>query len=269
MGLEPLPPEHIEGADFPVALRGYDRREVDEFLGEVASQQRALLEELMEIKQSADNAYLDFGREVGRVLQQAKTSADQILSKAEEDSAKLREEANRTAQETVEKSRQQAEETRAAAERDALERIRDAQEKVQRLQETELEVRQRLQSWREMLRSMGEQIERAEAAPTVGSASQEARSPQEGDGLQPAAPEDRADTRTETDEGAGLTPAGELAQAGQAAGLRPPGERTQTDTGIDQPLRWSSSSERSQGDADVDPPRSWRPSGTEDASPNV
>ena len=251
MALEPLPPEDIEGAAFATALRGYDRKEVDDFLSEVASQQRALLDELVEIKQSADNAYLDFGREVGRVLQQAKSSADQILGKAEEDSAKLREEAARTAEQTIEESRRRADEMRAAAERDALERIRDADEKVQRLQETELDVRQRLHSWRDMLRTVGEQIERAEAEPTVGVGPEGALSPPEGDGAQADGSEDRAQHEGEKPQRV-WTPAEERGEprpeVEQAVRLRPGGDR---------------------GDGDAQQGESWRPSGTEDGSPNL
>jgi cell division initiation protein len=153
----------IERADFSVALRGYDRDEVDAFLRSVADEHRRLSEELVEAQRNVDHPYQSLGADMGELLQHAKDSADQIRRKAEEDAKQTRQDAKKNAAATREKAEREAEETRKAAEHDSTERIKEADRRVRQLMEAEAEARQRLHVVRGEIKIVMESMERAEA----------------------------------------------------------------------------------------------------------
>jgi cell division initiation protein len=167
----------IERADFSVALRGYDRDEVDAFLRSVADEHRRLSEELVEAQRSVEHPYQSLGADMGELLQHAKDSADQIRRKAEDDAKQTRQEAKKNAAATREKAEREAEETRKAAEHDSTARIKEADRRVRQLMEAEAEARQRLHKVRGEVQIVMESMERAEA--TLGERPAEAPAEEE------------------------------------------------------------------------------------------
>src|SRR3989337_1323436 len=59
-----ITPEDIETASFTVAIRGYDKQEVEAFLADTADHVRVLTE-------ASGSAYVDLGEEMGELLQHA------------------------------------------------------------------------------------------------------------------------------------------------------------------------------------------------------
>jgi DivIVA domain-containing protein len=105
----PLTPEEIKAQKFPVALRGYEKEDVDEFLQRVAADYESALAAFA----SAGDPYAAVGREVGAVLRSAKQSAQALRDEAAEETGKMRREA---AEEAVEVRRRAAEEAAATLE---------------------------------------------------------------------------------------------------------------------------------------------------------
>lgn len=147
-----ITPEDIKGANFSVALRGYDRGEVEAFLQDVAA-------EVSVLKDSAERAYQNLGEELGELLQQAKDVADKLLSEARSEAAALvqsaeneatglRDEAEAHARQVREEADGEAVSTRAEAEQDAAQRISAADTKVRELGTAEVEARQRISALR-------------------------------------------------------------------------------------------------------------------------
>lgn len=161
--LEPLAPQNIEKAEFPVVVRGYSREEVDAFLRDLAQQQRALAEELAKAKQESEKTYLALGEEIGALLQHAKDLSDDMVKKADEEGARLREEARRAAEQTQNDARSRSVEIIRAAESDASECVTEAAQKLDELQKAETEARERLQSLRALADSLSTQIEQVES----------------------------------------------------------------------------------------------------------
>ena len=172
----PLTPEEIQNKDFLISLRGYDKDEVESFLGRVADDYR----ELVRGGGTSGDPFKDLGQEVGSVLQAAKDSADTLrrkaeeeatalLQKAREEAANLRESVSKAASRVKEdaerhsstvrsEAERYAEETRATAEREANERLRESARRVQRLLSTENNVRERLLSLETMLATLREDL---------------------------------------------------------------------------------------------------------------
>jgi DivIVA domain-containing protein len=97
--------DRIRGATFPLARRGYEKREVERFLGKLAD----WLEH-----GGADESRSDLvKRELDRVAQKT----GRILAAAEEAAEELRAEAGAEAQEMLAQARAEAEATRAAADK--------------------------------------------------------------------------------------------------------------------------------------------------------
>lgn len=110
-----MKPEDIQGRDFLVGLRGYDKDEVREFLTEVASEHAALLSEVDQLRHAPASAAPDdfetLGASVAAILRSAKESASEITGAADVAAAQVRDEAESYAASL----RQQAEEERANA----------------------------------------------------------------------------------------------------------------------------------------------------------
>lgn len=160
--IEPLSPQNIENTEFPVAVRGYSREEVDAFLRDLAQQQRALTEELAKAKQESEKTYLALGEEIGGLLQHAKDLSDDMIKKGEEEAARLNEEARRAAERTQSDARDRSVEIIRAAENDATECVADAEKKIAELREAEAEARDQLESLRTLAESLSNQIQQVE-----------------------------------------------------------------------------------------------------------
>jgi cell division initiation protein len=157
-----LTPEEIKGADFTIGLRGYDRREVDEFLQEVAA-------EVSRLKESSERSYQTVGEELGQLLQQARDVADKVVSDAQaeaaalvQDAAKevagLREEADAYAKQVRLEADGEAAATRAEADQEAAQRISSADDKVRELGIAEAETRQRIRALRVELEEVAKSL---------------------------------------------------------------------------------------------------------------
>lgn len=160
--IEPLSPQNIENAEFPVAVRGYSREEVDAFLRDLAQQQATLTEELAKAKQESEKTYLALGEEIGGLLQHAKDLSDDMIKKGEEEAARLNEEARRAAERTRSNARDRSVEIIRAAEKDAAECVADAEQKIAELREAEAEARNQLESLRALAESLSGQIQQVE-----------------------------------------------------------------------------------------------------------
>ena len=161
---EAMSAKDIERADFAVALRGYDREEVDAFLRQVAGEHRRLSEALDASQRNVDKPYQSLGSDMGELLQHAKDSADAIRRRAEEDGKQVRQEAKKDAAATREKAEHDAEGVRKAADYEASERIKEAERRARQLMEVEAEARHRLRDIRAELATVVEGMERAEAS---------------------------------------------------------------------------------------------------------
>jgi DivIVA domain-containing protein len=87
-----MEPEDIEGRDFFVGLRGYDRDEVNTFLTEVASQYRAVLAELEMLRNRppTTDPFEHLGANVTAILRSANDTAAGITTSANEDAEAIR-----------------------------------------------------------------------------------------------------------------------------------------------------------------------------------
>ncbi len=141
-----LGPGDIEKADFAVTLQGYARKEVDSFLVKVAQTVRHL-------QATAENPYQTLGEEIGKLLQDARDRADEMVRRTEEETARLHEEAVATANRT-----------REEAEQHAAGREEAADEKVLQLEHIEKDIRQRLHSVRKDLQAVAERLLTLESA---------------------------------------------------------------------------------------------------------
>jgi cell division initiation protein len=160
--MEPLTPEEIRGADFSIALRGYDRREVEAFLQDVA-------EEMADLKETSARSYQAAGEQLGELLQQSKDVADKLLldaqneaatllQKAAAEAAGIREDADVYAKEVREQVDAEAESSRAHADQQYAERIRSADGKVRELSVAENEARQRISALRVELEKVAKRL---------------------------------------------------------------------------------------------------------------
>jgi DivIVA domain-containing protein len=170
----PFSPEEIESKEFLITLRGYDKDEVNAFLRAVAADYRAVMSSAPD--PSAPRAgYEALGEEISTVLSTAKTSADQMRRRAEEEasslrrraedeSSQLRDAATRAAKRLTEEAERHAVQVRASAEREATERLRETARRVERLQSTETKVRQRLFSLEATLKQIRQELEAVDTA---------------------------------------------------------------------------------------------------------
>ena len=173
--VEAMSAKDIERADFAVALRGYDRDEVDSYLRSLAEEHRRLNDELSSARRGSAKPYHGLGADMGDLLQHAKDAADQLTRAAEEEAARTRAEAEAAATATRDEAdtaaatiREQAEAdaagTREQAEREADRRVEEASERVLRLKETETEARARLAAVRAEITAVAQRFERVEAS---------------------------------------------------------------------------------------------------------
>jgi DivIVA domain-containing protein len=114
----PLTPEEIQEQRFPVALRGYDKDEVDAFLQRVAADYEAAIAAIA----SAADPYGSLGREVSSVLRTAKESAEKLRREIEDEMETLRQQ-----------STDEAAEIRRRATEEATAMLDQARDKAMRL----------------------------------------------------------------------------------------------------------------------------------------
>src|SRR3954453_1858259 len=82
----PFSPDEIQNKEFMTTLRGYDKDEVQAFLGAVAGDYRSALE----TRGTAPASFESLGQEVGSILQAAKDSATRLTVESEREAATTR-----------------------------------------------------------------------------------------------------------------------------------------------------------------------------------
>lgn len=132
MGVDPTSLDRIRNATFPSARRGYDKHEVEKFLGRLAdwletgggdeSRSDAVKKELERV-----------GQRTGAILAQAEESGQQIRTEAEEEARGTINSANLQATEARTEADNYAAEARTAADREAREAIDAAQAQARRI----------------------------------------------------------------------------------------------------------------------------------------
>ena len=132
MGVDQTSLDRIRNATFPSSRRGYDKHEVEKFLGRLAdwlqtgggdeSRSDAVKKELEKV-----------GERTGAILSQAEDSAQQIRAEAEEEARGTINSANLQASEARAEADTYATETRASAERQSQEAIEQAQAQARRI----------------------------------------------------------------------------------------------------------------------------------------
>ncbi|WP_208028243.1 DivIVA domain-containing protein [Rhabdothermincola sediminis] len=173
-----LTPEEIEGRRFPLVARGYDPKQVDRFLTEVAASYRYAMHHLLpgvhrhadtstsgdgghELHQRVSAEVADILRAAERVGESLRSEADQeaaeIRSAAAADAARIRAEADQ--------QRQQAKKALLRAQQQAETLVREAERQAEeRLALVEAEAEQRAHRVLAGVRRRAEQMVRAEQA---------------------------------------------------------------------------------------------------------
>ncbi len=139
----PLSPEEISNRDFLVALRGYDKAEVEAFLRDVASQYADLMAEVVRAREEASTGsvpaadpFLDLGDHVASLMRTASEAAAQLRTEAEQEATSIRTGAQEEAAHAAAEARLEldaASELRAQAEREAAQLRAAAREEVARI----------------------------------------------------------------------------------------------------------------------------------------
>jgi DivIVA domain-containing protein len=132
MGVDQTSLDRIRNATFPSSRRGYDKHEVEKFLGRLAdwletgggdeSRSDAVKRELEKV-----------GQRTGAILAQAEESAEQIRAEAEEEARGTVNSANLQATETRGEADNYASERKASVEREAREAMEAAQAQARRI----------------------------------------------------------------------------------------------------------------------------------------
>lgn len=183
----PLSPEEIKSKDFLVALRGYDKHEVETFLQDVADQYAELMAELALARQGGTSAsplvadpFADLGDHVASVMRAATEAAKQRQSDSEREAASIRTAAREEAEHAAAEARleleaaselraeaeQEAAEVRAVARREVAQTRTEARHELEAAMEARATVEREATELRESARRHEQEL-RAEAERTV------------------------------------------------------------------------------------------------------
>lgn len=180
-------PEEISTKTFTVVYgRGYDRGEVDTYLGEVTTSYRAAIDKIASMANGQGLEAL--GEEVKSVLSAATSSSEQIVRKAEKRASEIVSEAKSRADRTkresektqtdakrrafeetqaaIEEAEKAARELRATTERRCTDLLEEAEQRHRYLVSTETELRTRMARVAEMVEVLGVELELAEGPET-------------------------------------------------------------------------------------------------------
>jgi DivIVA domain-containing protein len=134
MGVDQTSLDRIRNATFPSVRRGYDKQEVEKFLGRLADWLETGGGD--ETRSDAVKRELErVGQRTGAILAQAEESAQQIRAEAEEEARGTVNTANLQATETRTEAENYATETKTSAEREAREAIDAAHAQARRIVE--------------------------------------------------------------------------------------------------------------------------------------
>jgi len=125
--MSPLTPDEIVDRRFTIALRGYDRAEVEEFLGQLAAELTQLTGQLTQSAALAPEVHTELdavAAEVGRILAAAKQAAEGLRTRAHAEATRWRQEAERDAEGWRKEAKEESDRLRGDAESFAA-RIRE------------------------------------------------------------------------------------------------------------------------------------------------
>ena len=145
-------PDEIEKATFSTGFRGYEPEEVHGYLRQIADQVRAAL------KEAQESSYENLGEDIGRLLQNAKDTADEIVSKAQEKANLADAEAQRQATRLRQEAEEVANQMRQKIQREKAQRIKEAEDEIARLSGTERDVRERIDTLRTELEEVTDRL---------------------------------------------------------------------------------------------------------------
>jgi DivIVA domain-containing protein len=162
-----LSPDDIEKTTFHSTSDGYDKVEVEVFLGAVATDMHALQRELESARLSAHRPLEALGREMGALMQHAHDAAERVKKSAETEAATTLQRAHRDAT----KLRQDAEQLKKRYETETLvardeamatvDRLREQADQQRRLAEAESSIMHQ-EAWRSVKRIQEEAKRKAQ-----------------------------------------------------------------------------------------------------------
>jgi DivIVA domain-containing protein len=130
-GLRDAVPAEIRDVSFPVSVRGYDRRAVDEYVKQVnrviaelevgRSPQAAVRHALDRVGEQTSGVLKRAGETAEEIVAGARTEAAETIASAKSDAEKIRVDASSQADETIARARSEGEETTARANAEAEE----------------------------------------------------------------------------------------------------------------------------------------------------
>ena len=122
-------PAEIRNVSFPIAVRGYDRRAVDDYVKQVnrliaelevsRSPQAAVRHALDRVGQQTSEILKRAGETAEEIVADARTEADETIASAQSDAEKIKADASSQADETIANARSEMEETTARANAEA------------------------------------------------------------------------------------------------------------------------------------------------------
>jgi DivIVA domain-containing protein len=137
-----IDPDEIEKASFATGFRGYEPEEVHAYLHQIAEQVRSAL------KEAQESSYENLGEDIGRLLQNAKNTADEIVTKAQEKANQADADSQRNATRMRQEAEEVANQMRQKIQREKAQRVKEAEAEIARLSDTEKEARERIDTLR-------------------------------------------------------------------------------------------------------------------------
>jgi DivIVA domain-containing protein len=148
-GLRDSVPAEIRDVSFPITVRGYDRRAVDDYVKQVnrviaelevgRSPQAAVRHALDRVGEQTSGILKRAGETAEEIVAGARTEADETIASAKSDAAKIRADASSQADETIANAKSEGEETTARANAEAEELLArsraEAADHLKRVQE--------------------------------------------------------------------------------------------------------------------------------------
>jgi DivIVA domain-containing protein len=135
----PLTPEEVAKRKFQVVLgRGYDRSEVDQFLGRVAEDYSAAIQKIAIAATGGIATEDEIASEIGELLRGVRETANRIKEKAQAEADRIKADAESDAHRELERAEKQRAELLGEAETKAMQVVEDAEERARQLTESSL-----------------------------------------------------------------------------------------------------------------------------------
>lgn len=126
-------PEEINGKEFFITLRGYDKDEVRAFLSALAEEHQQLLQRAQVEGQASNASYESLGRGVGSVLEAANKAAEDMRREAEAEAEGVKRKAAADAAQVGAQAVARAREMAAESERRTVQELAAAEQRAQEM----------------------------------------------------------------------------------------------------------------------------------------